>query len=176
MTRPDTPAPDFTWGSDCGVIVNGFGTSEWCLYQEPHQHGYACDVTCPCKTDESRWRWHGQPPNVGQTSAGSDMTDLNTPIAEQPDNEAALAAVMFRLQIALGHEPAGNPIEGYVFEFNPEAVLTEAETAIAASQLLPSSAADVWDKAIAEARTVINRRKGTYEADIDLLALENPYR
>ncbi|MEO5920631.1 MAG: hypothetical protein ABIQ01_05750 [Pseudolysinimonas sp.] len=39
----------------------------------------------------------------------------------------------------------------------------------------PLAPAQVWDAAIAEARKVMNRRKGTYEADIDLLALENPY-
>lgn len=36
--------------------------------------------------------------------------------------------------------------------------------------------AAVWDEAIEAARTVIGRRKGTYEADIDLLTLPNPYR
>ena len=36
--------------------------------------------------------------------------------------------------------------------------------------------AAVWDEAIEAARAVIGRRKGTYEADIDLLTLPNPYR
>lgn len=22
--------------------------NEWCRYQEPHKHGFACDRTCPC--------------------------------------------------------------------------------------------------------------------------------
>jgi len=37
-------------------------------------------------------------------------------------------------------------------------------------------AADAWDQAMATARNTINRRAGTYEADIDLLALGNPFR
>lgn len=41
---------------------------------------------------------------------------------------------------------------------------------------LRAVAAAVWVEAIAEARTVILRRAGTYEADIDLLAVENPYK
>lgn len=44
---------DFTWGVDCGTE---FGASEWCFYQEAHEHGFACDKTCPCRTDEDRWR------------------------------------------------------------------------------------------------------------------------
>lgn len=36
-------------------------------------------------------------------------------------------------------------------------------------------AAKAWDECLKTARATINRRQGTYEADIDLLALENPY-
>lgn len=41
----------FYWGSPCGP------SSPACGYQEPHLHGFACDVgKCPCRTDEGRWR------------------------------------------------------------------------------------------------------------------------
>lgn len=103
------------------------------------------------------------------------MTDLNTPIDKITDPRQRSHAIMFRLAIALGREPVGNDIEGWVLEFNPEALLTEAEVAIIAAHRLPASAAVVWAEAIETARTTILRRKGTYEADIDLLALENPY-
>ena len=49
---------NFTWGSDCGRT----SASEWCFYREPHQHGFACDWTCPCRTDEARWRGADQRP------------------------------------------------------------------------------------------------------------------
>ena len=52
----DVPADfdplDFTWGVDCGRAA----ASEWCFYREPHEHGFACDKTCPCRTDEAHWR------------------------------------------------------------------------------------------------------------------------
>lgn len=36
--------------------------------------------------------------------------------------------------------------------------------------------AEAWDAAIESAYQIINRRNGTYEAGIDLLAEPNPYR
>ena len=48
----DFDALDFTWGVDCGRTA----PSEWCFYREPHEHGFACDRTCPCRTDQDRWR------------------------------------------------------------------------------------------------------------------------
>jgi hypothetical protein len=51
-TAEDLDPLDFTWGSDCGRMA----PSEWCFYREPHEHGFACDRTCPCKTDQARWR------------------------------------------------------------------------------------------------------------------------
>ena len=43
---------DFTWDTDCGRTA----PSEWCFYAEPHQHGFGCDKTCPCRTGEPNWR------------------------------------------------------------------------------------------------------------------------
>lgn len=47
---------------------------------------------------------------------------------------------------------------------------------LAFARWLAAERAAVWDEAIDAARTVIGRGKGTYEADIDLLTLPNPYR
>ena len=38
----------FWWDDDCTDV------NEWCDYQEPHEHGFACEPTCPCK-DRARW-------------------------------------------------------------------------------------------------------------------------
>ena len=40
----DLDPPDFTVGTDCGRAA----PSEWCFYPEPHEHGFACDRSCPC--------------------------------------------------------------------------------------------------------------------------------
>lgn len=49
--RPgDDDLMDFTWGTDCNP------GNEWCFtYREPHEHGFACDKTCRCKTERERW-------------------------------------------------------------------------------------------------------------------------
>lgn len=41
---------DFTWDTDCT------DPNDSCDYQESHQHGFACDKSCPCRTEEHLWR------------------------------------------------------------------------------------------------------------------------
>lgn len=46
----DLDPNDFTWGTDC------VDPNDSCDYREPHQHGFACDRSCPCRTEEEMWR------------------------------------------------------------------------------------------------------------------------
>lgn len=48
-SRPGDADPnDYTWGTD--------DTAPGCGYPEPHEHGFACEKTCPCRTEQHMWR------------------------------------------------------------------------------------------------------------------------
>jgi hypothetical protein len=85
------------------------------------------------------------------------------------DREALARTILEARAIARSIDPSSLTVSDVL-----EHGLPIADYVIASGKV--RDAAEVWDETVAAVREVMLRRKGTYEADIDILSMPCPYR